>query len=440
MTPRGPTDSTSGQGPVTTSWGPALHNLYLATLLIALFATLTSVAVPGPRPPAVLWSAVCLAVVALTAGDLAVRRRAVASGVLVGYFLATAVVLGTFSAVFPSFSVAAFGVVPLAFIVLRLPAALVTGALLTGLPYLIQPYLIAWLSGPAAPVGITVRFGPAYSIAVGVALPMLTGLSTVAAIRSAHRQSEARRSAVEELVATRGELATASRLAGQAEERQRLAHELHDTLAQTLAGVAFQLEAAQQELDRGRELHDPVRLARLLGAARDGARQCLTDTRRTVEALRPAVLDRTSLTDAVAEVCARWSETTGLPVNTVIRGPVRRCPAPLEVAALRVSQEALANTAKHAAASTVDVVVSYRPDAVVVSVRDDGRGFDPTRPPAPDGHAPGGSASGGFGLVTMRERVATLGGTLDIVSAPGAGTAVTATLLDPCLRPAAGHR
>ncbi len=427
MTAQALTNPKGDQGPATVSWGPALHNLYLTTLLIALFTTATSVLVPAPRPRTALWLAACLAVVAaLAVGDLAVRRCTLASGVVIGYFLAAAAVLGTLSAVFPSFATAAFGVVPLAFIVLPWPAALATGALLTGLPYVIQPYLIAWLFGQATPVGIAVRFGPAYSIAVGVALPMLTGLYTVAAIRSAYRQSRERQRAVEELVATREELAAASRQAGQAEERQRLAHELHDTLAQTLSGVVFQLEAAEEELDRGRDVHDPVRLARLLSTARDSARQCLSDTRRTVEALRPAALDRTSLADAIAEVCTRWSETTGLPVNTAIHGPVRRCPPPLEVVALRVSQEALANTAKHAAASMVEVVISYQSDAVVVSVRDDGHGFDPARTPDPDGYA-----SGGFGLVTMRERVATLGGTLTIVSAPGAGTTITATLPNP---------
>ncbi len=432
MTAQAVTDPTADRGPAGISWGAALHNLYLATLLIALFTTVTSVLVPAPRPRTVLWVTVCLAVVtALAVGDLVVRRFTVASGVVVGYFLAAAAVLGTLSAVFPSFAVAAFGVVPLAFIVLPWPAALTTGALLTGLPYVIQPYLIAWLFGPTTGVGIAVRFGPAYSIAVGVALPVLTGLSTVAAIRSAHRESRERQRVVEELVATREELAAAARQAGQAEERQRLAHELHDTLAQTLSGVVFQLEAAEEELGRGRDRHDPVRLARLLCTARDSARQCLSDTRRTVEALRPAALDRTSLAKAVAELCARWSETTGLPVNTAIRGSVRRCPPALEVVALRVSQEALANTAKHAAAGTVEVILSYRSDAVVVSVRDDGHGFDPARTPTPDG-----SASGGFGLVTMRERVAALGGTLAIVSTPGAGTVITATLPDPRPLPA----
>jgi signal transduction histidine kinase len=413
--------------PAGISWGPALHNLYLTTLLIALFTTVTSVLVPAPRPRTVFWVAVCLVVVAaLTVGDLVVRRCTAASGVVIGYFLAAAGVLGTLSAVFPSFAVAAFGVVPLALIVLPWPAAVATGALLTGLPYVTQPYLLAWLFGPRNGVGIAVRFGPAYAIAVGVALPVLTGLYTVAAIRSASRESRERQRVVEELVATREELAAAAHQAGQAEERQRFAHELHDTLAQTLSGMVFQLEAAEEELDRGRERHDPVRLARLIGTARESARQCLADTRHTVEALRPAALDGTSLVDALAEVCARWSETTGLPVNTAIRGSIRRCPLPLEVVALRVSQEALANTAKHAAASTAEVVISYQPDAVVVSVRDDGHGFDPARTPTP-----GRSASGGFGLITMRERVATLGGTLAIVSTPNTGTSITATLPAP---------
>jgi signal transduction histidine kinase len=422
--------SDGGAGSARYRWGPALHNLYVVTLLIAALTTATSAPGPPPRPRAMLLLATGLiVVVALAVADLAVRRRSAGSGVVVGYLLVAAAVLGAYTAVFPTFATVAFGLIPLAFATLPRSMALAAGALVTGLPYLIQPYVLAWLFGPAAPVGMSVHFGLVYAVAVGVALPMLTGLLAVAAIRSAQRVSQDRQRIVEQLSATREELATASRQAGRAEERQRLAHELHDTLAQTLSGVVLQLEAAEQELDGTAADHDPLRLARLLTVARVTARQGLADTRRAVEALRPEALDRTSLGDAITEFCGRWSEATGVPVHTAVRGHVRRCPPELEVVALRVVQEALANTAKHAAAGEVTVAIGYQPDALLISVRDNGRGFDPAGTHAPDGYA-----SGGLGLVTMRERVGTVGGTLALVSKPGIGTALTATLPDP--RPA----
>jgi signal transduction histidine kinase len=424
--------SNGGAGSARYRWGPALHNLYLITLLIASLATATSVPVPSPRPRATLLLATGLVVVVtLVVADLAVRRRPAGSGIVIGYLLVAAAVLGGYTTVFPTFGAVAFGLIPLAFALLPRPVALAAGALVTGLPYLIQPYVLAWLSGPAAPVVTSVHFGPVYAIAVGVALPMVTGLLTVAAIRSAQRESRERQRVVDQLSATREELATASRQAGRAEERQRLAHELHDTLAQTLSGVVLQLEAAEQELDGTGVDHDPARLARLLTVARMTARQGLADTRRAVEALRPEALDRTSLCDAITEFCARWSEATGVRVNTAVWGQVRRCPAALEMVALRVVQEALANTAKHAAAGEATVAIGYQPETLLISVRDNGRGFDPASTRAPDGYA-----SGGLGLVTMRERVGTVGGTLAVDSTPGAGAALTATLPDP-RRPAA---
>jgi signal transduction histidine kinase len=267
-----------------------------------------------------------------------------------------------------------------------------------------------------------IRFGPAYLVAVGVALPVLTGLFTARAVRALHRQSQRRQALVDQLSATRAELADASRLAGQAEERQRLAHELHDTLAQGLSGVVLQLEAAEQYLDDG-----PARGAgmRLVSQARETARACLADTRRAVEALRPESLADATLADAVAQLCRRWTEMTGVPARLTVRASAGRFPPRVEVVALRVVQEALTNVGKHAAADEATVTVEYRATELCVVVRDNGRGFDPADPPHPNGHT-----SGGFGLATMRERVASVGGTLSITSAASTGTAVTAILPD----------
>ncbi|MEN3360008.1 MAG: hypothetical protein V7637_3990 [Mycobacteriales bacterium] len=396
-------------------WEQALHDLYLGTLGIALAMTFTSVVVPAPLPTTAVWLVTGTAAGTLAVGDLLLRRLPAAARrrtPLAAYFLVVGTVLGVLTAVFPTFAVVAFGALPLAFVLLRRPAAVAVAALLTGLPYLIRPHVLGWLFGADAPPGLLIRFGGTYQLTVGVALPVLTGVLTAGAIRA--------------VSAARAELAAASRQAGRAEERQRLAHELHDTLAQGLSGVILQLAAAEQELDRDPPPDATARFARLLAGAGRTARGCLADTRRAVEALRPEALDRTTLTDAVVEVCLRWTEQSGLPARSAVRGRPRRCHPQVEVVALRVVQEALANAGKHAAAHAVTVTIEYHPGELRLAVRDDGRGIDPAQAPVPDGYT-----SGGHGLATMRERVAAVGGTLMITDGSGGGTTVTATLPAP---------
>lgn len=411
-------------------WVTALHNLYLVALVVAVAMTLASVVVPAPLTVPVLWLVTGLTPALLCVADMLARRwqaAASGSGVMTGYFLLVSVVLGALAALFPTFTVVAFGLLPLAFVRLRRAPAVVVGVLMTGLPYLVQSSGIRWLFGDDAPPGTLIRYGPGYLAAVGVALPVLTGLFTASAIQAVQRQSRAYRAVVEQLSATRAELASASRLAGQAEERQRLAHELHDTLAQGLSGVVLQLEAAEQQLDLDHDTAGQstrlVALARLLAVARATARGCLADTRRTVEALRPEPLDGANLSAALTHVCQRWTETTGVPARVTVRGEHRPWPPQLEVVGLRVVQEALANTAKHASANEVSVTAGYARDTLSLVVHDNGRGFDPAHAPTPDGYT-----SGGLGLSTMRERVAAVGGTVVVASAPGAGTTITAIL------------
>ncbi|HYQ68887.1 sensor histidine kinase [Actinophytocola sp.] len=349
-------------------WARALHDLYLVTLVIAFVAT--AVSFPAGTDRLVAGAAVAV----LGGVDLVARPR---QGI--GYFLAAGLAVGLLTTLFPTFAAVAFGLLPLAFVRLPRWAAIVTGVVATGTPYLARPVVQAILAGVGWQPGATIRFGPAYFAVVGIALPVLTALCTAGAVRALNRQSV---------------------LAGRAEERQRLAHELHDTLAQGLAGVVLQLEAAEQYLDG--------RAAQLVTRARETAGACLVDTRRAVAALRPEPLAGTSLVDALRRLCDRC----------VVRGTVRACHPSVEVVALRVVQEALANAAKHAGATEVTVTAEYEAAALRLVVRDDGRGFDPA------------SVEGGFGLATMRERVASVGGTLSVTSAPGAGTTVTATLED----------
>ncbi len=200
------------------------------------------------------------------------------------------------------------------------------------------------------------------------------------------------------------------------EERQRLAREIHDTIAQGLTGVITQLEAAGQA--RG----DDVELQRRIDNALHLARDSLGEARRAMRDLLPTALEERALPAALQEVTARWSSLHHVPAELTTTGTTRRLHPEVEVTVLRVTQEALANVAKHAGATRVGVTLSYMGDIVSIDVRDDGIGLDPAA-------MANGSASGsGFGLTAMRQRVEGLSGTLEVESEPGAGTAVSAFL------------
>jgi signal transduction histidine kinase len=215
------------------------------------------------------------------------------------------------------------------------------------------------------------------------------------------------------------QLVTQAREAGILDERQRMAREIHDTLAQGLTGVITQLQAAEQAAD------DPDGWRRHFAAASQLARESLSEARRSVDALRPEPLETGRLSDALADVAGRWSALHGIPAQVAATGAARPMPAVAEVALLRTAQEALANVAKHAAATRVGVTLSYLENEVALDVRDDGVGFDPDRPANVASVA---GRDGGFGLIAMRQRIEDLAGTLQVESEPGGGTAVSACI------------
>ncbi len=200
-----------------------------------------------------------------------------------------------------------------------------------------------------------------------------------------------------------------SRELGVAEERNRLAREIHDTLAQGLTALTLQLEMADALLEQ-----DARRTRSSIQRALQLARESLQEARRSVLDLRAAPLDGQSLPDALQ----RLGEAFGLEndVECVVRneGVTERLPARLEAGLYRLAQEALTNVAKHAQATTVVVTLARRDDTLSLTVEDDGVGFDPSLP------VPAGP-SGGFGLAGMRERATLLGGELLVHSRPGEG-------------------
>jgi signal transduction histidine kinase len=222
--------------------------------------------------------------------------------------------------------------------------------------------------------------------------------------------------AMEENAGLHAQLLTQAREAGILDERQRMAREIHDTLAQSLTGIITQVQAsegASRAEDGQRHLDNAVRLAR----------DALSEARRTVHAVRPEALETARLPEALAEVVERWSALNGVRAEVVTTGTARPLHPEVEVTLLRIAQEALANVAKHAGASRVGLTLSYMEDVVTLDVRDNGVGFDLA---LVDGRES--SAAGGFGLHSMRQRVQRLTGSLAVESAPGDGTAISASV------------
>jgi signal transduction histidine kinase len=240
-------------------------------------------------------------------------------------------------------------------------------------------------------------------------------------VREANRRLEA---ALAENAGLHQQLLTQARETAVFDERQRMAREIHDTLAQGLTGIITQLQAAEQTG------HDPARWRRHLEAATGLARESLIGARRSVHELRPEPLETARLSDAISGVAERWSALHRIPVQFTTTGTVRPMSPEAEVALLRAAQEALANVAKHARAARVGVTLSYLEHDVALDVRDDGTGFAPSRSDATDA-PPEPVSTGGFGLLAMRQRIEALCGTLQIESELGAGTAVSACVPVP---------
>lgn len=236
------------------------------------------------------------------------------------------------------------------------------------------------------------------------------------ALAQLHEANLKLEAALAENAGLHAQLLVQAREAGVLDERQRMAREIHDTLAQGLAGILTQLQAAEQKLD------EATTLRRHMTNAMNLARESLAEARRTVHAVGPAVLAEARLPDAISDVTRRWAEVNDINAVLTTTGDPRPMHADVEVTLLRTAQEALANVAKHAKASRVGLTLSYMEDLVTLDVRDDGVGFDPNVKRA------NGSTNGGFGLAGMRQRVQRLAGRLEIESEPGGGTAISATV------------
>ncbi|MEU8359551.1 sensor histidine kinase [Nonomuraea sp. NPDC048882] len=248
------------------------------------------------------------------------------------------------------------------------------------------------------------------TVIAGVALPLVVAGWYVSAEHDKRRRLVTRlRAAMDENADLNARLLDQARRAGVLDERHRVAGEIHDTLAQDLVALIGQLDAAS------RTGQDEVR-RRHLDRASELARRGLTETRRSVSALRPEPLEEARLPDAIGHLARSWADTAGVELRYEVTGQPVPLSADVEQALFRITQEALSNVAKHAGATRTALTLSYADEIVLLDIRDDGTGFAPQE------------RTDGFGLDGMRQRVRGVGGTLEIESEPGQGTTVAAAV------------
>lgn len=250
----------------------------------------------------------------------------------------------------------------------------------------------------------------------GVAIAVVIGLETLA------RENQRRQVLLDELTQARTYLAEAERDRAVLGERERLAREIHDTLAQGFSAIDLLLRAAGPQLGPG-----PA--SELVTQAGQTARDNLAEARRFVRALAPADLEDAqadTLPAALRRCCERSSaQHPGLATELLIEGEAERLSVPTEAALVRITQSALANVWQHADASSATVRLRYLTDEVRLSITDNGIGFDPATA----------SLGRSFGLRGMRSRVRELDGQLDIASAPGEGSTITVRIPREGTRP-----
>jgi signal transduction histidine kinase len=303
----------------------------------------------------------------------------------------------------PAFYLMLFIAYPLIFSRLRLSYAIVVALLLNALTVLHE----------VLDSGKSLRQD--WSPLGGGLLSAILGIGFAVWITRIIDQSAERRRLIEQLQATRQELAVAEREAGRLAERGRLSREIHDTVAQGLISIVLLLEATEDALPAGSS-----KARRHLEQALRTARENLGEARHLVWELRPESLATAPLGEALRRLAQRLGEETGISATATVTGRPGKLPADTEVALLRIAQEALANVRKHSGASRVALTLSYMEDETVLDVRDDGAGFDPDNACA--------SAAGGYGLRVMNERVRELGGQLAVETSPGKGTTIAVSL------------
>jgi signal transduction histidine kinase len=308
-------------------------------------------------------------------------------------------------------------------IILSLPLAggfglLVLGAILQGFIFLPFSWAIATLGLVMAGLLSLILFRGhpmQSSLRVAQAGGMLaTGImigTVMFYIHHVNRDSAIRSRLLQQLDEAQRGLAERAKEAGVQEERQRLARDIHDTLAQGFASVIRHLEAIELSFATTDDAADVKRnAAPHLAHAQAVSRMSLAEIRRLVWALRPAPLAEATLGAAIERIVAQWGEANNIATTCAVDALPTLNPD-ADVIFLRATQEALSNVARHAHATQVNVTIHRVDDLVLLSIEDNGRGFA--------------AADVGIGITGMRERVQRFGGRVLIESAPDTGTSVT---------------
>ena len=222
---------------------------------------------------------------------------------------------------------------------------------------------------------------------------------------------EERQRLIDQLQSAQDQLASLSRVAGAADERERLAREIHDTIAQDLTGLVLTAQRGLRELNAG----NSAAAEKQLHVLEENARHALTETRALVASGAAVGVDGGGLALSLRRLGERFERETGILV-TVDADEVAALDRDGEVVLLRCAQEALANVRKHTSASAAALTLTVRDGEVDLRIADDGSGFDPK------------SSGGGFGLTGLRERLALVRGTLAVTTTAGGGTTLIATL------------
>jgi signal transduction histidine kinase len=283
-------------------------------------------------------------------------------------------------------------------------------------PLVFSRFIIRWAIALAAfqTLGLYLVYVILYEAGNWLFLLMVTlgflGASILigAFVASLIKQSVARQHLLDELTQTRARLLKSEREAGILAERQRLAREIHDTLAQNFTSVIMHLSAAKLSSTDAIQTH--------VEQAEQTAREGLDEARRMIWDKSPGQLENASLIESLEKHAARWSVENDINVAMDVTGDQRTLDAAMDVALLRIFQEALHNIKKHASAKNVNITLSYMPDLLILDIADDGQGFIATK----NGR--------GFGMTSMRERAEELGGELTVESEPGKGTNIAVSI------------
>ncbi|GAB3300505.1 sensor histidine kinase [Geodermatophilus aquaeductus] len=385
-------------------WRATVVGMHVASAVVwglAVLSTLAGDSVDDDRRLPALLVLAALAVAYVLLGVPAIRSGA--PGRAVPYLLVLVTAFALLGWLAPSLLFLLFLAYPHVWFAVQGTLTGISWTLLLGLASAAGPVLSATSSRDPGDVLLETGIGIGFSLALGVWVSRVL------------HESAQRASLIAQLEATRSELAAAEHERGVLAERERLAQEVHDTLAQGYTSIVVLSQTAAALVPA-----DPDAAREKLAVIEEVARDNLAEARAVVAAFRPVALDGSTLVEALRQLAGRFARETGLEVrvDTAALDGAAGLRTDEEVVLLRGAQEALTNVRRHAGASAVVLRLARVGGQVSVHVEDDGVGFDPATVRV-------------SGLEGLRGRVAQVGGEVDVASAPGAGTRVTVRVPGP---------